>query len=150
MIKVIFECYEKRNEFQEEINPIVAQWAAGTSQFSAVQERFEEVVSSMIETLLPGLNEYGQEKFIKCCREQVCYLERLLLCQKGLHPGKLGKLTPYQRMTATQTLKEIEKVMMAHVNRMFRNTAIFLCNCPRSAVKPGGASDADYPSTGRL
>lgn len=99
----------------------VSTWARGTSQFPAVQQRFETVVASMLNVLdivQPEINEYAKEKFVKCCKDQVYYLERLLITRKGAYD-----------------LKKIEDIMLAQVNRMYRNNIIFLCNCSRKALK---------------
>lgn len=110
------------------MNKSIEIWGKNISQFESVQKEFERVVGSLLETYFKKSDDYTQEKFIKCCADQIRPLEKLLLLQEGIKPNEIS-MNPQKIM---EVFKTTENTMLSCINRMFRHTITYL-----TAVRSG-------------
>lgn len=104
---------------------IVKKWAPDVSIFPAVQERFELTMSGLIEVFLKDAGDYAQEKFIKCCAQQIRPNEKLLLLTEGIHPSQLGE-DFINKETIVSKMQSIESQILSLVSWIHKNTIIYM------------------------
>jgi hypothetical protein len=103
------------------------EWCKDTFENLTCQQYLEGKLDALVTVFFNENEKYVIEKFTKSFCEGLCYLEKLLLYKRGIHPTQFEKVTFIaDSKELSDKYLEIENILISEINRQYRNYTIFL------------------------